>query len=118
MATTQGTTEAVVHDDADHDAHRTGLYVQVAAGLGLLTALEVSTYLLPKDLQHQWYFAVALCIMMSVKFVVVTAFFMHLKFDKRFLTVVFYSGLVLAVGVYVAVLTMFRFWEPPSHMVR
>jgi cytochrome c oxidase subunit 4 len=116
MATTHGTTE-VVHDDVDHDAHRNGQYVMVAIGLAILTAVEVATYLLPKDLQHQWYFAAALCVLMAVKFVVVTAFFMHLKFDKRFLTVVFYAGLVLAVLVYLAVLTMFRFWTPATHMI-
>jgi caa(3)-type oxidase subunit IV len=117
MATTHGRTDVLVHDDHDPDASRAREYVAVAAFLAVLTALEVATYLSPKDLQHTWYFAVGLCVLMSIKFVTVTLFFMHLKFDKRFLTVVFYSALVLAVLVYLAVLTAFRFWWPAAHMV-
>lgn len=118
MATAHGTTDVVVHGahDADAGGHNK-LYVLVALFLAVLTALEVATYWMPKDLQHTPLFAVGLCAMMIVKFVTVTMFFMHLKFDKRLLTVAFYSALVLAVGVYIAVLTAFRFWTPATHMV-
>jgi caa(3)-type oxidase subunit IV len=118
MATTHApNTDAVVDEGHDHHVNRNREYVLVAAFLAVLTALEVSTYLMPKDTQHTPIFAVVLCIMMAVKFVTVTLFFMHLKFDKRVLTVVFYSALVLAVCVYLAVLSAFRFWWPASHMV-
>jgi cytochrome c oxidase subunit IV len=117
MATTHGSTDVLVHDDHDPDASRAKEYVFIAVFLAVLTALEVATYLLPKETQHTWYFAAALCVMMSIKFVTVTLFFMHLKFDKRFLTVVFYSALVLAVIVYLTVLTAFRFWWPGARMI-
>jgi caa(3)-type oxidase subunit IV len=118
MATTHGTTDVVVHGahDADAGSH-TKLYVGIALFLAVLTGLEVATYWMPKDIQHSPLFAVGLCAMMIVKFVTVTMFFMHLKFDKRLLTVAFYSALALAVCVYIAVLTAFRFWLPASHMV-
>jgi cytochrome c oxidase subunit 4 len=106
-----------VHDDHDPDASRAKEYVFVAIFLAVLTGLEVATYLSPADVQHTWWFAAALCGIMAIKFVTVTLFFMHLKFDKRFLTVVFYSALVLAVLVYLAILTVFRFWWPASHMI-
>ena len=54
-------------------------------------------------------------ILMAVKFFTVAYFFMHLRFDKQILTRLFYSGLILAVLVYVAVLSMFRIWWPGSH---
>jgi caa(3)-type oxidase subunit IV len=117
MATTHGTTDVLIHDAHDPDVNRTGQYVLVAIVLAVLTAIEVATYLAPKDVQHSPFFAVALCGLMAIKFVTVTLFFMHLKFDKRFLTVVFYSALILAVAVYLAILTVFRFWWPASHMV-
>jgi len=117
MATTHGTPDLLVHDDHDPDASRAKEYVLIAVFLAVLTALEVATYLLDPELQHTWYFAVALCGLMAVKFVTVTMFFMHLKFDKRFLTVVFYSALVLAILVYLAVLTAFRFWWPSNRMI-
>jgi cytochrome c oxidase subunit 4 len=118
MASSPVTTDVVVHEGHDPDLDRVRTYIMVAVFLAVLTALEVSTYLLDKDLQHTWYFAVGLCVLMAIKFGFVTAFFMHLKFDKRVLTVVFYSGLILAVLVYLAVLGTFRFFSPASHMIR
>jgi caa(3)-type oxidase subunit IV len=118
MATTQGVTDVVVRDAEDHDAGgHTRQYIAIAIFLAVLTGLEVATYWMPKETQHSPFFAVGLCALMVIKFVTVTMFFMHLKFDKKLLTVAFYSALVLAVLVYVAVLTAFRFWVPASHMV-
>lgn len=117
MATTHGPADVAVHGAHDPDVDRTRQYVLVALFLAVLTALEVSTYLMPKDTQHTAAFAVALCALMVVKFVTVTLFFMHLKFDRRFLTVAFYSALALAVLVYLTVLTAFRFWWPADHMI-
>ena len=111
------TTEVSTHGGHDPDVDRTKQYILVAVFLAVLTALEVSTYWWPKD------FPVGLStgmlvFLMIVKFGTVTAFFMHLKFDKRILTVVFYAGLILALLVYMAVLTVFRFWGPvENHMV-
>jgi caa(3)-type oxidase subunit IV len=112
-----GTTDVVVHDGHDPDVNRNRTYVLVAFVLAVMTAVEVATYWMPKDFQHTAIFAIALCALMTVKFVTVTLFFMHLKFDKRLLTVAFYSALVLAVLVYITVLAAFRFWWPASHMV-
>ena len=43
-----------------------------------------------------------LLVLMAIKFVVVAANFMHLKFDDKLLTRIFYSGLFLAVVVFVS----------------
>ena len=48
--------------------------------------------------------------MMAVKFWMVTWYFMHLKFDSKLLTYIFYAGLALAVAVYCAALATFRFF--------
>jgi cytochrome c oxidase subunit 4 len=48
---------------------------------------------------------------MAIKFVIIAAFFMHLKFDSKVLTRVFYTGLFLAVGVYIAALCTFRIFQ-------
>ena len=77
MATAHGTTDMIVHDAHDPDVNRNAQYVLVAAVLAVLTAIEVATYLMPKDIQHSGFFAVALCILMSIKFVTVTLFFIH-----------------------------------------
>ena len=56
-----------------------------------------------------------LLILMAVKFFIVAYIFMHLRFDKPLLTRFFYSGLILAVLVYLAVLSTFRIWFPGEH---
>jgi cytochrome c oxidase subunit 4 len=48
---------------------------------------------------------------MGIKFFVVASQFMHLKFDNRILSRIFYTGLFLAVFVYVIALTTFRIWN-------
>lgn len=53
-------------------------------------------------------------VLMAVKFWTVAYFFMHLKFDKRMLTTIFYTGLGLAVIIYLAILVMFQFSAPQA----
>ena len=118
MATTHVSPE--IHDDPDAHPDRRRTYVMVALVLAALTALEVSTYYIPDLLGGKGSAAITalLLVLMAIKFVMVVYFFMHLKYDKKFLTVAFYSGLFLAVAVYVAVLATFRFWGPPGdHMI-
>ena len=112
-------TETAIEHDGDHDSshaeghddtHGHGLtdigYVKVALVLALLTALEVMlTYV---DIGAA--FLPVLLILMAVKFVTVVSYFMHLKFDNRIFSWLFYSGLILAVLVYVAALCTFQFF--------
>lgn len=81
-------------------------YVRIALILGIITALEVSTYYV----NFGPLFLPALLIMMSIKFVMVVSYFMHLKFDNKLFSMMFYSGLILAIGVYAAALATFKFF--------
>ena len=110
------TTENVEH--AEHDEHGAAhagghepkpnsFYIQVAAALALITAVEVGLYYL--DIGKL--FLPALLILMAVKFVTVVSLFMHLRFDHKLFSWLFYSGLFLAVGVYLAALLTFRFFD-------
>ena len=83
------------------------LYVQIFVILVVVTAAEVSTYyvdfgdlLLP-----------ALMVMMVFKFAMVVMFFMHLKYDNHLFKRVFLFGLILAVVVFIIMLTTMRFWS-------
>ena len=78
-----------------------------------ITALEVSTYwwddIFNADTKK---IAVpALLIMMVIKFFLVALFFMHLKFDRPILRRIFWSGLILAIFVYVVALSAMNFWQ-------
>jgi cytochrome c oxidase subunit IV len=99
------------HEEA-HPKDRT--YVLVALWLGVLTALEVSTYFVDfGDI------AVALLLtLMAIKFAVVALYFMHLRFDSRLFRRLFITGIITALAVYTAALTMFQYWtEPESDQV-
>jgi cytochrome c oxidase subunit IV len=107
--TTTSTTGETAPEAGPDEAHHPSdwLYVQVAIILGVITAAEVSTYLLdfgPFQLP-------ALVVMMAVKFALVVMFFMHLRFDNKLFSWVFVSGLVLAVLVYGIALSTFRYWQ-------
>jgi hypothetical protein len=107
-----------VLDGAVREYSRDKVYVLTALVLAAITVVEVLTYALPDFplWDHDTnLIIVVLLLLMAVKFWIVAAIFMHLRFDKKILTVTFYSGLILAVGVYVAALCMFRIWWPGSH---
>ena len=55
-------------------------------------------------------FLPALLIMMAAKFLIVVSFFMHLKFDNKLFSFLFYMGLGLAVFVYAVALATFHFF--------
>lgn len=96
------------HDDAhDHPGDRK--YVEIAIILAVLTALEVATYFFEEELGDA--LIPILMVMMVVKFFLVAAWFMHLKFDSRLFSRLFVAGLVLASAVYIAMLAAFEFWS-------
>ncbi len=98
------------HDDPAHGDHAHGAtdlqYVIIAAILAGITALEV----LVSYIEIGPLFLPVLLILMAIKFVTVVSFFMHLKFDNKIFTWMFYSGLFLAIGVYAAALATFHFF--------
>ena len=56
-------------------------------------------------------FLPSLLIMMVVKFIIVVSYFMHLKFDNKLFSWVFYAGLILALTVYAIFLATFHFFS-------
>ena len=56
-------------------------------------------------------FLPVLLILMVLKFVAVVSYFMHLKFDNKIFSFMFYIGLGLAVFVYCAALSTFHFFS-------
>ncbi len=92
------------------DTHEHGMsdagYVKIAIILAAITALEVSTYYV----DFGPLFMPALLTMMVVKFVMVVSYFMHLKFDSKIFSFLFYVGLGLALFVYITALATFKFF--------
>jgi cytochrome c oxidase subunit IV len=101
---------ATAHEETVHGAGHAhpsdGNYMLIALILGVITAAEVSLYYI--DIGKAM--IPALLVMMVLKFGIVAAYFMHLKFDSLLFRRLFIAGLVLAVAVYLAVLTSFQFF--------
>ncbi len=96
--------------EIQHDAHDHGMsdagYIKIALILAAITALEVSTYYV----DFGPLFMPALLIMMVIKFVMVVSYFIHLKFEHRIFSFLFYLGLGLALFVYFVALATFKFF--------
>ena len=101
---------ATEHTHGEAHEHEHGMsnagYIKIAILLAVLTAIEVATYYV----DFGPLFLPTLLILMAVKFFIVVSYFMHLKFDSKLFSFAFYSGLVLAVAVYVVFLSTFKFF--------
>lgn len=80
------------------------IYVQIAMLLGIITGIEVVLIYLPFA---KWIVVTGLVVLSAVKFLYVIFYFMHLKWDKVFCTILFFIGLVLAGGTMWALLHLF-----------
>lgn len=89
-------------------------FIRIAVILGIITAIEVAWSYLP-----MWDGAEGttmiieiggLIAMMILKFVIVAAWFMHLKFDRPVLGRIFYGAFMFAMFVFIAALAAFEVW--------
>jgi cytochrome c oxidase subunit 4 len=110
MSITEERPSIVTHDIHAHPGPRR--YVQIAAILAVLTAMEVELSYLHKQWhyveQRTWVVIPPLIILAIVKFTLVAAFFMHLRFDNRIFTVFFAGGIAVALTVFIAILSIQR----------
>ena len=96
-------TTAVAHDHG-HDESKFHIYVQIAMLLAVITGVEIIAVYLPFA---KWMIVTALVTLSTVKFMFVIFYFMHLRWDKPFCTILFFIGLVLASGTMWALLSLF-----------
>ncbi len=90
--------------DHGHEDSKFQIYVQIAMLLAVITGVEIIGVYLPFA---KWFIVTALVILSTVKFMFVIFFFMHLRWDKPFCTILFFIGLVLATGTVWALLMLF-----------
>jgi cytochrome c oxidase subunit 4 len=87
-----------------HESSKFQIYVQIAMLLAVITGVEIVCVYLPFA---KWLLVSTLCILSAVKFLFVIFFFMHLRWDKPFCTILFFIGLILAGGTMWGLLTLF-----------
>ena len=92
------------HDHGDHDVSKFQIYVQIAMLLAVITGIEIVCVYLPFA---KWILVTTLVVLSAVKFLFVIFYFMHLRWDKPFCTIMFFIGLVLAAGTMGGLLMLF-----------
>ncbi|HEX6694540.1 MAG TPA: cytochrome C oxidase subunit IV family protein [Longimicrobiales bacterium] len=94
---------AHVHGEAHHGSRKT--YVIVGVILSIITAVEVAVFYIEA---LKSVLIPVLLVLSLVKFVTVVEFFMHLKYDNRIFSRVFFGPLMLAVLVVVGMIMLFK----------
>jgi cytochrome c oxidase subunit 4 len=102
------TADEAAHDGSEVHKVSDKQYIFIALFLAVLTAMEVAVTEIagmPEALLIP-----SLLLMMVIKFFVVVSYFMHLKFDNRLFSLMFYLGLFGAVVLYSVMLSTFHFF--------
>lgn len=91
---------------AAHQEHASvQTYLRVAVVLAILTAIEIGSLYVPGLPNH---ILVTLLIVFGVmKFALVVAFFMHLRYDSKLLTALFVGPLLIATLIILAIMALF-----------
>ena len=82
-------------------------YVLIGLILTAITAAEVAIFYIPAIAETAW-LAPVLIIMSAAKFAIVVMFYMHLKYDHRIFSTAFFAPMVLAVGVVISLIMLFK----------
>jgi len=87
-----------------HEPSKFHFYIQIAMILAVITGIEVVLIYLPIA---KWLVVTTLIVLSTVKFMFVIFYFMHLRWDKVFCTILFFIGLVLAGFTMYALIELF-----------
>lgn len=84
-------------------------YVTIGLILAVVTLLELSASFLTQLGFPSWVQVVVLLSLASLKGTLVVLFFMHLKFDSRWFSFLFVSGLIIAVFMVISMVLLFSY---------
>jgi cytochrome c oxidase subunit 4 len=97
------TAAEAAHSTHAHPTWRT--YVVIGAILTIITAIEVAIYYVPS---MAGVIVPVLLVLSAVKFFIVVLFYMHLKFDSKIFSRVFFAPLFLATLVVIGLIVLFK----------
>ena len=104
MSALASSSHSAAHDDS-HDVSKYQIYVQIAMLLAVITGVEIVAVFLPFP---KWVLITSLVVLSLVKFLFVIFYFMHLRWDKPFCTILFFIGLVIAGATAWALIALFQ----------
>ena len=103
-------TREIMHDQHSHPVNATRTYVIIGIILMLATALEVVAYTQEDTLGAAS--APVILALSAVKFVLVVAFYMHLKYDSKVFTGIFLFPLLLGTLIISALTILYHVIDP------
>ena len=95
--------------DGGHEHASAGFYWLIGAILTVITAVEVAIFYIP---QLESVLIPSLLRLSAAQFVLVVAYYMHLKFDSPVFTGVFMAGFVLAAFMVTALVVLYKVLPP------
>ena len=102
MSSPAATIAPEAHGHADQN--KFWAYVQIAMLLAVITGVEIVAIGLPFS---KVFLITSLVVLSVVKFLFVIFYFMHLRWDKAFCTILFFIGLILAGGTMWGLIMLF-----------
>lgn len=94
------------HDATAHHHPSEFTYIKVAIVLSIITIIEVAIWYIESV---ESLLVPALIVLSVMKFVLVVGYFMHLKFDDRFLGWTFGAALIVSLAVYIGLWLMHHY---------
>ena len=88
----------------EHPHPTAGVYIRVAVILTVLTVIEIGVFYVPA---FHPVLAPVLLSLSAIKFAIVVMFYMHLKMDSKFFTLLFGGPLLLAGAVMLGLMFLF-----------
>ncbi|MEN9662967.1 MAG: hypothetical protein RL324_1916 [Verrucomicrobiota bacterium] len=88
-----------------HVDNKFNFFVALAMFLAVVTGIEIGMVAIPIA---KWIIVTGLTVLSILKFMLVIFYFMHLRWDKPFCTILFFIGLVLSVATVWALLSLFQ----------
>ena len=88
----------------EHPHPTAGVYIRVAVILTILTVIEIGVFYVPA---FHPVLAPVLLSLSAIKFAIVVMFYMHLKMDSKFFTLLFGGPLLLAGAVMLGLMFLF-----------
>lgn len=86
-------------------------YVGIAVVLTVITAIEVAVFYVPS---LAFALVPILLVLSALKFGLVALFYMHLKFDHRLFSWLFYVPMLIAIAVILALMALFGQFNQPA----
>jgi cytochrome c oxidase subunit IV len=96
------------HGAHAHDEHHPGFstYWKIAVILTVITIVEVAAYYIPAW-ENSWVYVPSMLGMSAVKFYIVVAYYMHLKYDNKLFRALFTGPLIVAALTLIGLLFLF-----------